>query len=145
MLKQNRIFAQRFETLKVSAEILRIQQNLNLKTISSCGNDKKINSMSTIAKDFGMDEALKQLGLKDVNYGTSTGNKWFKGGDEIASYSPVDGALIGKVTTTSKEEYEQVITTAQEAFLSFRAMPAPQRGEIVRQFGNKLRELKEPL
>ena len=36
--------------------------------------------MSTIAKDFGMDEALKQLGLKDVNHGTSTGNTWFSGG-----------------------------------------------------------------
>jgi len=101
--------------------------------------------MSTVATDFGMDKALKQLGLKDVNYGTSTGNTWYPGGAEIASYSPVDGALIGKVTTTTKEEYEKVIASAQDAFISFRAMPAPQRGEIVRQFGNKLRELKEPL
>ena len=101
--------------------------------------------MSTVATDFGMDKALKQLGLKDVNHGTSTGNKWFKGGAEIASHSPVDGALIGKVTTTTKDEYDKVIATAQGAFLEFRAMPAPQRGEIVRQFGNKLRELKEPL
>ena len=63
----------------------------------------------------------------------------------ISSYSPVDGKLIGKVTTTTKEDYEKVINTAQSAFLGWRAMPAPQRGEIVRQFGNKLRELKEPL
>ena len=101
--------------------------------------------MSTVAKDFGMDQALKQLGLKAVNQGTSTGNSWYPGGAEIASYSPVDGALIGKVTTTTKEEYQKVIETSQEAFVSFRAMPAPLRGEIVRQFGNKLRELKKPL
>ncbi|MAZ71647.1 MAG: aldehyde dehydrogenase family protein [Flavobacteriaceae bacterium] len=101
--------------------------------------------MSTVATDFGMDKALKQLGLKDVNYGTSTGNTWYPGGAEIASHSPVDGALIGKVTTTTKEEYDKVINAAQDAFKTFRAMPAPQRGEIVRQFGNKLRELKEPL
>ena len=101
--------------------------------------------MSTVATDFGMDQALQQLGLNHVNKGTSTGNTWYPGGEEIASYSPVDGALIGKVTTTSKDEYEQVIQAAQDAFISFRAMPAPQRGEIVRQFGNKLRELKEPL
>ena len=101
--------------------------------------------MSTVATDFGMDKALEQLGLKDVNHGTSTGNTWYQGGAEIASHSPVDGALIGKVTTTTKDEYEKVIAAAQDAFKSFRAMPAPQRGEIVRQFGNKLRELKEPL
>ena len=101
--------------------------------------------MSTVAKDFGMDQALKELGLKAVNQGTSTGNTWYPGGAQIASYSPVDGALIGKVTTTTKEEYQTVIETAQKAFLSFRTMPAPLRGEIVRQFGNKLRELKKPL
>ena len=101
--------------------------------------------MSTVAKDFGMDRALKQLGLEAVNQGTSTGNTWYPGGAQIASYSPVDGALIGKVTTTTKEEYQTVIKTAEKAFLSFRTMPAPLRGEIVRQFGNKLRELKKPL
>ena len=63
----------------------------------------------------------------------------------ISSYSPVDGKLIGKVTTTSREDYDRVIDTAQAAFKEWRKVPAPQRGEIVRQFGNKLRELKEPL
>ena len=63
----------------------------------------------------------------------------------ISSYSPVDGKLIGKVTTTSREDYDRVIDTAQAAYKEWRKVPAPQRGEIVRQFGNKLRELKEPL
>lgn len=101
--------------------------------------------MSTIAQQFGMTEALEILGVKAINEGTSTGNNHFSNGDIIESYSPVDGQLIGKVKTTTAEDYEKVMKTAQAAFLTFRAMPAPQRGEIVRQFGNKLRELKEPL
>ncbi|GAK75010.1 aldehyde dehydrogenase B [Nonlabens ulvanivorans] len=101
--------------------------------------------MSNIANSFGMDEALKQLGIKDVNHGTSTGSDNFGSGPEISSYSPVDGQLIGKVTTTTQADYDKVMDKAQAAFISFRAMPAPQRGEIVRQFGNKLRDLKEPL
>jgi len=101
--------------------------------------------MSTIATSIGIDEALQKLGIKEVNQGTSTGNDWFSSGETISSYSPVDGKLIGKVSTTTKEDYEKVMETAQEAFLSWRTVPAPQRGEIVRQFGNKLRELKEPL
>ena len=101
--------------------------------------------MSTIAQQFGMDEALEKLGLKAVNEGTSTGNEWFSNGAIIESYSPVDGQLIGKVKTTTAADYEKVMESATAAFKTFRTMPAPQRGEIVRQFGNKLRELKEPL
>ncbi len=101
--------------------------------------------MSVITLDSEIQEALQQLGIKESNYGTSTGSKYFGSGDTLSSYSPVDGGLIGKVTGTSKEDYEKVINTASEAFKSWRQMPAPQRGEIVRQFGEKLRELKEPL
>jgi aldehyde dehydrogenase (NAD+) len=101
--------------------------------------------MSTIASQFGMQEALQALGIKEVNDGTSTGSNSFSSGEIIESYSPVDGQLIGKVKTTTAADYEKVMQSATEAFKSFRAMPAPQRGEIVRQFGNKLRELKEPL
>ena len=101
--------------------------------------------MSTIAQQFGMTEALEILGVKAINEGTSTGNEWFAGGEIIESYSPVDGQLIGKVKTTTAADYEKVMQSATAAFKTFRAMPAPQRGEIVRQFGNKLRELKEPL
>lgn len=101
--------------------------------------------MTTIANEFGMQEALQKLGVKAENQGTSTGNEWFSNGEFIESYSPVDGQLIGKVKTTTAADYEKVIQAATSAFKTFRAMPAPQRGEIVRQFGNKLRELKEPL
>ena len=101
--------------------------------------------MNAIATDFGIDKALEALGVKAVNEGTSTGSNNFSNGNVIESYSPVDGQLIGKVKTTTRADYEKVMDAATTAFLSFRDMPAPQRGEIVRQFGNKLRELKEPL
>jgi aldehyde dehydrogenase (NAD+) len=101
--------------------------------------------MSTIAQQFGMTEALEILGIKAINEGTSTGNNHFSNGDIIESYSPVDGQLIGKVRTTTAEDYEKVMQTATEAFKTFKMMPAPQRGEIVRQFGEKLRQYKEPL
>ncbi len=101
--------------------------------------------MSTIAQQFGMTEALEILGVKAINEGTSTGNIHFSNGEIIESYSPVDGQLIGKVKTTTAEDYEKVIQTATEAFKTFKLMPAPKRGEIVRQFGEKLRKYKEPL
>ncbi len=101
--------------------------------------------MATVANAFGIESALQKLGVNEINKGTSTGSNWFSEGDMISSYSPVDGKLIGKVTTTSREDYDRVIDTAQAAYREWRKVPAPQRGEIVRQFGNKLRELKVPL
>lgn len=90
-------------------------------------------------------EVLKRLGIEEVNMGTSTGSDWFGDGDIIESYSPVDASLIGKFKTTTKEDYEKVIQTAEKAFKEWRATPAPVRGEIVRQFGLKLREYKADL
>ena len=101
--------------------------------------------MSKIAEEFGIKQALKDLGLNDINNGTSTGTDWFSNGDIIESYSPVDGALIGKVKTTTKEDYEKVITAADAGFKEWRTWTAPQRGEVVRQFNDELRRLKEPL
>ncbi len=88
---------------------------------------------------------LKELGLKDKNPGTSTGFQTSDSGKYIDSYSPVDGAFIGSVSETTSEEYENVIKTAEEAFKTWRTMPAPARGEIVRQYGNELRKHKEAL
>ena len=101
--------------------------------------------MTLVAVDFGIDQALERLGIKEINNGTSTGSDNFSSGEIIESFSPVDGALIGKVKGTSQNDYDKVIETASKAFHIWRLKPAPQRGEIVRQFGDKLRELKEPL
>ena len=92
-----------------------------------------------------IDISLQKLGITSNNLGTSTGKKFFASGDKIDSISPVDGSTIGAVTSTTKDDYEKVIKSAMLAFKTFRTMPAPKRGEMVRQFGNKLRELKEPL
>lgn len=101
--------------------------------------------MSTIATQFGIKVALDQLGIKAINEGTSTGVNYFSEGEILESYSPVDGELIAKVRTTSAADYEKVMHTATEAFNTFRLIPAPKRGEIVRQFGDKLRQNKEAL
>ena len=101
--------------------------------------------MSTVATDFGIQEALEKLGVKAINEGTSTGQKNFSNGEIIESFSPVDGQLIAKVQSSTKEDYENAMSAAVDAFKTWRVMPAPQRGEIVRQFGEKLREKKEAL
>ncbi|MBC5837821.1 L-piperidine-6-carboxylate dehydrogenase [Flavobacterium muglaense] len=101
--------------------------------------------MSTTTSQFGIKEALTQLGVKDINEGTSTGLNHFANGEILESFSPVDGKLIGSVKMSTAQDYEKVILSATEAFKTFRLMPAPQRGEIVRQFGEKLRQNKEAL
>ncbi|RZJ68121.1 MAG: aldehyde dehydrogenase family protein [Flavobacterium sp.] len=101
--------------------------------------------METAIDNFGIKQALEQLGIKDINEGTSTGNQHFSSGEILESYSPVDGQLIAKVRQTTPDDYEKAMKSAQEAFKTFRLMPSPQRGEIVRQFGQKLREKKEAL
>jgi aldehyde dehydrogenase (NAD+) len=89
---------------------------------------------------------LQQLGIATENAGTSTGSKAFAGsGRKIDSISPVDGKPVGSVWETSPEDYSKVLETAQQAFLEWRKIPAPKRGEIVRQFGEALRKNKAPL
>ena len=88
---------------------------------------------------------LKKLDLHKKNEGTWTGLKSFKSASYIESYSPVDGELIGSVSITSGKDYEKVIKTAQKAFLVWREIPAPKRGEIVRQYGDALRKHKDEL
>ena len=94
---------------------------------------------------INIQDQLNLLGLSKENSGTKIGNSSIKGGSVIQSHSPVDGSLIGSVDTTSKEGYEAVMKSAEEAFKSWRITPAPLRGEIVRQFGERLRTLKAPL
>lgn len=91
-------------------------------------------------------EFLQQLNLKAENIGTSTGSNQLPGkGDIIKSYSPVNGKLIGSVISTTKEGYNSVLQTAEQAFLEWRKVPAPKRGDIIRQFGEALRKNKDVL
>jgi aldehyde dehydrogenase (NAD+) len=90
---------------------------------------------------------LKELGIKEKNPGSSTGLKWNKTTDqgELNVYSPVDGKLIASVNQSSEADYENVIKQGEKAFEHWRQVPAPKRGEIVRQIGLNLRKYKEPL
>ncbi len=93
-----------------------------------------------------MQEILSQLHIKKTNAGVSTGRTWLStSGNEIISYSPVDGNKMAAVTSCDGEAYEKAIQQAQAAFLEWRMYPAPRRGEIVRQFGEALRKHKESL
>ena len=90
---------------------------------------------------------LADLGIKDVNSGACCGPEWIEkpSGGELVSYSPVDGAAIAKVRMAGSEDYEAVVKKAAAAFETWRMVPAPQRGEIVRQIGEALRAKKKSL
>jgi aldehyde dehydrogenase (NAD+) len=93
-----------------------------------------------------MQKVLKQLKVNKLNSGTSTGLKWIESkGEKLDSYSPVDGKLIASVYSTTKNDYEKVVKTAQKAFEEWRMVPAPKRGEVIRQMGDQLRKFKQPL
>ena len=83
---------------------------------------------------------LSELEIKKENLGAAIGTEWISTeGNSINSISPVDAAVIGTVNLATEKEYNQVIKAAKEAFLKWRLIPAPQRGEIVRKIGNSLR------
>ncbi|MCH1418150.1 MAG: aldehyde dehydrogenase family protein, partial [Flavobacteriaceae bacterium] len=92
-----------------------------------------------------IEATLKKLDLSSSSQGGSTGENWFGQGTTITSVSPVDGKKIGIVSTITVEEYEHTVNQAERAFLAFRKIPAPKRGEMVRQLGEALREKKEAL
>ncbi len=91
---------------------------------------------------------LKELGIEEVNPGACGGpDKWSssKGRQLLDVITPIDGSVIARVALASEEDYESVIGIAHQAFLKWRSIPAPQRGQIVREVGDELRQLKEPL
>ena len=89
------------------------------------------------------EEILSQFGIKVDNPGGYLGTKPYGSAQEkIVSHSPVDGNLIASVQPVTPEEYNTIIDKSQEAFLTWRLVPAPKRGEIVRQFGEALRKNK---
>lgn len=87
------------------------------------------------------------LGIEESNYGSCTGRHWYKDprGEKISLISPVDGETLAAVFETTPEAYEKVVAKAQKAFAYWRRVPAPKRGEIVRQIGLKIREKKKSL
>jgi len=95
-----------------------------------------------------MKALLDKLNIKDVNYGGCTGpNNWIedKQGIELTSYNPTTGEPIAKVIQVGEQAYESILSKATESFKTWRMMPAPKRGEVIRDLGEALREVKEPL
>lgn len=93
-----------------------------------------------------MEAFLKELSLEEKNSGASTGSNWLKAkGAVISSFSPADAKLIAKVTQASASDYEAVIKKAVAAKDVWKRIPAPKRGEIVRQIGEALRKHKYAL
>jgi aldehyde dehydrogenase (NAD+) len=91
-------------------------------------------------------EFLKELGIHAHNAGSSTGTNWFDNPKQnLESYSPTNGKKIAEISVTTKENYDQIIDTANQAWMIWRTWPAPRRGDIVRQVGEALREKKHSL
>ena len=89
---------------------------------------------------------LKDLGIGKSNSGTCDGVNWFSlDSTERHILSPVDGNLIASVFETDEKSYEKLIDTSKKAFKKWRKIPAPKRGDIVRQIGNELRLNKDSL
>lgn len=91
---------------------------------------------------------LQELGIKDTNAGACTGeNQWIEtpGGRELVSKTPNDGSRIASVIQANEAAYEAVMAKAEEAFRTWRMMPAPERGLIIRELGDELRRFKDPL
>ena len=91
-----------------------------------------------------MNDITKALGLTDVELGGFNGN-WLGSGEKLEVHSPIDGNIIGSVKQCTTDEYEVIAVAAHEAYLEWRKVPAPKRGEVVRQIGNALRESKTML
>lgn len=95
---------------------------------------------------FGILQSLQKIGITPENLGSSTGMNWLDSGETyLSSFSPADGKLIAKAQLSNSETYEAIIAQAHLAFEKWRTVPAPQRGEIVREIGNALREVKADL
>ena len=92
-------------------------------------------------------EFLKTIGINDINPGAQIGTTWCSNMsfDLMTSVSPIHGEGIAQVSTCSKGDYQKVIEGAQEAFLEWRNVPAPKRGDIIRQVGDALRLHKDAL
>ena len=91
-------------------------------------------------------ELLKKLRINEINKGCSTGLTWYDGsGQERQVRSPIDGSVLASVETATEENFQRTVKTAREAFITWRAIPPPKRGEIVRQIGDGLRAKKAEL
>jgi aldehyde dehydrogenase (NAD+) len=93
---------------------------------------------ASILEDAGLDPSTPYDGATD-------GERWYASGEELEVKTPIDGETIGTVRQATAEDYERTVTRAEQAFEEWASVPAPERGEVVRDFGEALRENKEEL
>src|SRR5215470_10312774 len=93
-----------------------------------------------------VNEVLEALAIEPVNSGACHG-RWIESpsGEELASINPADGSTVARVRLAGAEDYDRVVRAAGETFEKWRMLPAPKRGEIVREVANELREHKREL
>lgn len=98
-------------------------------------------------KELNKMDFIRELGIQDINSGACCGTSWIKnpGGGELVSYSPNDGKVIARVQMAGEGDYEKIVEKAARAFKTWRMVPAPKRGEVVRQIAMALREKKKSL
>jgi aldehyde dehydrogenase (NAD+) len=98
-------------------------------------------------KNNRISEVLKKLGINENNKGTAIGSDFISdvNAEYITSKSPVDNQVIASVSVTTEGEFEKVVSEANEAFKVWKKVPAPHRGEVIRQLGLKIREVKDEL
>ena len=100
--------------------------------------------LSKARNDMDIQALLRKLGIESNNPGGFCG-EWSGRGERLDSISPIDGKVIASVTQVTPDEYERICSRAHEAFLKWRAVPAPVRGETIRRLGNALRAVKSEL
>jgi L-aminoadipate-semialdehyde dehydrogenase len=101
-------------------------------------------------KDFAMlpklEDALKRIGVSAQPQAVAAGGAWEAGhGAELAVHSPIDGSLLAHMRQATAEQASEAVGKAQAAFVTWRTVPAPQRGQLVRRYGELLREHKHDL
>ena len=90
-------------------------------------------------------QVLAELGIEEVNSGAYAGGWIETHGSELKSINPATGETIATIVRANGDDYEKVAASSVETFERWRMLPAPQRGEYVRQIGNALREKKDAL
>lgn len=131
-------------TRKIHSFLLTRSSHLLRLRIASIG----ARSMSTANASFLVDDPkysfLKHLDLERTNNGVYNG-KWFGSGPTVKSVDPATGEIIAEVSTGTAQDYEECVKQAVDAYKVWSNVPAPRRGEIIRQIGDELRQNLEPL
>src|SRR6056300_1892956 len=92
-----------------------------------------------------LDLIFNELNLSKEHKGCYDGHHWFGNGETFISNTPVNNQRLGEVTGGSLNDFSEMLKVSQEAFVKWRSIPAPQRGEVIRRYGLLLREHKESL